>query len=160
MRCPFCGHNDTQVKDSRPAEDNSAIRRRRQCPECGARWTTFERVQLRELTIAKKDEKKEPFVHDKLARSLRTALRKRPVDEDQIDRIVNSIQRRLESLGETEIPSKVIGEMVMDVLADLDQVAYVRFASVYRNFREAKDFEEFVGTLGDDGLESEPVSGD
>lgn len=150
MRCPFCGHNDTQVKDSRPTEDNSAIRRRRSCPECGARWTTFERVQLRELTILKKNEKKEPFDRDKLARSLRTSLQKRPVDPDQIERIVNSIQRRLESLGENEVPSKVIGEIVMDVLADLDKVAYVRFASVYRNFREAKDFEDFVGTLSEE----------
>lgn len=150
MRCPFCGHNDTQVKDSRPTEDNSAIRRRRSCPECGARWTTFERVQLRELSIAKKDGKKELFEREKLTRSLRTALQKRPVEEDQIERICNSIQRRLESLGESEVPSKVIGEMVMDVLADLDKVAYVRFASVYRNFREAKDFEDFVGTLGDE----------
>jgi transcriptional repressor NrdR len=150
MRCPFCGHIDSQVKDSRPTEDNSAIRRRRSCPECGARWTTFERVQLRELTIAKKNDKKEPFDRDKLARSLRIALRKRPVEPDQIERIVNSLQRRLESLGETEVPSKVIGEIVMDVLADLDKVAYVRFASVYRNFREAKDFEDFVGSLGDD----------
>ena len=148
MRCPFCGHNDTQVKDSRPTEENAAIRRRRSCPTCGARWTTFERVQLRELTIMKKNDRKEPFDHEKLVRSMKFALRKRPVEEDQVDRIANSIQRRLESLGETEIPSKVIGEMVMDVLADLDQVAYVRFASVYRNFREAKDFEEFVGTLG------------
>ncbi|MAF47896.1 MAG: transcriptional regulator NrdR [Rhodospirillales bacterium] len=150
MRCPFCGHNDTQVKDSRPTEDNAAIRRRRSCPECGARWTTFERVQLRELSILKKNDKKEPFEREKLTRSLKVALQKRPVDEDQIERIVNSIQRRLESLGETEVPSKVIGEIVMDVLADLDQVAYVRFASVYRNFREAKDFEAFVGTLSDE----------
>ena len=150
MRCPFCGHNDTQVKDSRPTEDNAAIRRRRSCPECGARWTTFERVQLRELSILKKNDKKEPFEREKLTRSLKVALQKRPVDEDQIECIVNSIQRRLESLGETEVPSKVIGEIVMDVLADLDQVAYVRFASVSRNFREAKDFEAFVGTLSDE----------
>lgn len=150
MRCPFCGHNDTQVKDSRPTEDNSVIRRRRSCPECGARWTTMERVQLREISVVKKDGKKELFDREKLTRSLRVALQKRPVDEDQIERIVNSIQRRLESLGETEVPSKVIGEIVMDVLADLDKVAYVRFASVYRNFREAKDFEDFVGTLGDE----------
>ncbi|NQV56566.1 MAG: transcriptional repressor NrdR [Rhodospirillales bacterium] len=150
MRCPFCGHNDTQVKDSRPTEDNSAIRRRRSCPECSARWTTFERVQLRELLILKKDGKKEPFEREKLARSLKMALQKRPVDEDQIERIVNSIQRRLESLGESEVPSKVIGEIVMDVLADLDPVAYVRFASVYRNFREARDFETFIGKLGDE----------
>ena len=150
MRCPFCGHDDTQVKDSRPTEDNAAIRRRRSCPECSARWTTFERVQLREMSIMKKNDRKEPFEREKLTRSLRVALQKRPVDDDQIERIVNSIQRRLESLGEAEIPSKVIGEIVMDVLSELDQVAYVRFASVYRNFREAKDFEAFVGTLSDE----------
>lgn len=148
MRCPFCGHTDTQVKDSRPTEDSAAIRRRRSCPACGARFTTFERVQLRELTVVKKDGDKTPFDRDKLMRSFRIALRKRPVDDERIDRIVNSIQRRLETLGETEIPTRVIGEMVMDHLADLDPVAYVRFASVYRNFREARDFEEFVGTLG------------
>ena len=147
MRCPFCGHEDSQVKDSRPTEDGASIRRRRSCQECGARWTTFERVQLRELTVTKKGGKKEPFDRDKLARSLKIALQKRPVEEEQIERIVNSIQRRLESLGESELPSKVIGEIVMDVLSDLDQVAYVRFASVYRNFREAKDFEKFIGTL-------------
>ena len=150
MRCPFCGHNDTQVKDSRPTEDNAAIRRRRSCPECSARWTTFERIQLRELSIIKKEGRKEPFERQKLTRSLKIALQKRPVEEEQIERICNSIQRRLESLGENDVPSKVIGEIVMDVLADLDSVAYVRFASVYRNFREAKDFEAFVGTLGDD----------
>lgn len=150
MRCPFCGHEDTQVKDSRPTEDNATIRRRRFCPACGSRFTTFERVQLRELTVVKKSGEKSPFDREKLMRSLQIALRKRPVDPDRIERIVNGIQRRLESLGESEIPSKVIGEMVMDVLADLDQVAYVRFASVYRNFREAKDFEDFVGKLGSD----------
>jgi len=150
MRCPFCGHEDSQVKDSRPTEDGASIRRRRSCQECGARWTTFERVQLRELTVTKKGGKKEPFDRDKLARSLKLALQKRPVEEEQIERIVNSIQRRLESLGESELPSKVIGEIVMDVLSDLDQVAYVRFASVYRNFREAKDFEKFIGTLADE----------
>jgi len=150
MRCPFCGHEDTQVKDSRPTEDNAAIRRRRYCPACGARWTTFERVYLRELTVVKKGGEKTPFDREKLSRSLRIALRKRPVEDDRVERIVNSIQRRLETLGETEIPSKVIGEMAMDQLAQLDQVAYVRFASVYRNFREAKDFEDFVGNLGAD----------
>ncbi|PIW27570.1 MAG: transcriptional regulator NrdR [Rhodospirillales bacterium CG15_BIG_FIL_POST_REV_8_21_14_020_66_15] len=148
MRCPFCGHDDSQVKDSRPTDDGSAVRRRRFCPACGARWTTFERVQLRELVVVKKDGEKTPFDRDKLSRSLHIALRKRPVDEDRIERIVNSIQRRLETLGESEIPSKVIGEMVMENLANLDQVAYVRFASVYRNFREAKDFEAFVENLG------------
>ncbi len=152
MRCPFCGNGDTQVKDSRPAEDNAAIRRRRYCPACGSRFTTFERVQLRELSVIKKDGEKVLFDREKLMRSLKIALRKRPVDENRIERIVNSIQRRLETLGENEIPTKVVGEMVMDCLADLDQVAYVRFASVYRNFREAKDFEDFVGQLGgDDG---------
>jgi transcriptional repressor NrdR len=148
MRCPFCGHNDTQVKDSRPTEDNAAIRRRRFCPECGSRFTTFERVQLRELTVVKKDGEKVPFDREKLLSSLKISLRKRPVDEERIERIVNGIQRRLETLGENEVSTKVIGEMVMDALKDLDPVAYVRFASVYRNFREAKDFEDFVGKLG------------
>ena len=150
MRCPFCGHNDTQVKDSRPTEDNAAIRRRRFCPECGSRFTTFERVQLRELTVVKKDNERVPFDREKLLRSLRIALRKRPVDDERIERIVNGIQRRLETLGENEISTKVIGEMVMDALADLDPVAYIRFASVYRNFREAKDFEDFIGKLSGD----------
>ena len=153
MRCPFCGHHDTQVKDSRPTEDNAAIRRRRSCPECGARWTTFERVQLRELIILKKDGKKEPFEREKLARSLKIALQKRDVEAEKIERISNSIQRKLETLGESEVPSKVIGEIVMDQLADLDQVAYVRFASVYRNFREARDFEEFIGNLSEETAE-------
>ena len=147
MRCPFCGHGDTQVKDSRPTEENASIRRRRFCPSCGSRFTTFERVQIRELTILKKNGDKSVFDRNKLERSLQIALRKRPSDDDHIERIVNGIQRRLESLGENEIPTKVIGEMVMDVLSDLDPVAYVRFASVYRNFREAKDFEDFVGKL-------------
>ena len=149
MRCPFCGHDDTQVKDSRPTEDNASIRRRRYCPACGSRFTTFERIQLRELSVVKSDGDKAPFDRDKLSRSLKIALRKRPVEDDRIERIVNSIQRRLETLGENDIPTKVIGEMVMEQLKELDQVAYVRFASVYRNFREAKDFEEFVGKLED-----------
>ena len=144
MRCPFCGHNDTQVKDSRPAEDNSAIRRRRYCANCGARFTTFERVQLRELMVVKKNGQRERFDRDKLARSMHTALRKRPVDPDRIERVVNGIVRRLESSGESDIPGENIGELVMEALATLDQVAYVRFASVYRNFREARDFEEFI----------------
>lgn len=148
MRCPFCTHGDTQVKDSRPTEENASIRRRRFCPACGSRFTTFERVQLRELTVLKKNGEKTPFDRNKLERSLKIALRKRPTDDDRIERIVNGIQRRLESLGENEIPTKVVGEMVMEVLSDLDPVAYVRFASVYRNFREAKDFEVFVGNLG------------
>ncbi|MCB2102599.1 MAG: transcriptional repressor NrdR [Rhodobacterales bacterium] len=147
MRCPFCGNEDTQVKDSRPTEDNAAIRRRRYCPACGSRFTTFERVQLRELTVLKSNGDRVPFDRDKLMKSLNIALRKRPVPEDRIERIANSIQRRLETLGEHEIPTKVIGEMVMEQLAELDPVAYVRFASVYRNFREAKDFEDFVGNL-------------
>ena len=153
MRCPLCGHNDTQVKDSRPTEDNSAVRRRRLCPECGSRWTTFERVQLRELTVRKSDGNKVIFDREKLIRSLQIALRKRPVDEDRIDRIVNSIQRQLETSGESEIPTRAIGEMVMDNLRELDQVAYVRFASVYKKFREAKDFEAFVEQMSD---ETEP----
>lgn len=150
MRCPFCGSDDTQVKDSRPTEDNATIRRRRSCPSCGSRFTTFERVQLRELTVVKKNGDKAPFDRDKVMRSLKIALRKRPVEPDKIERIVNGIQRRLETLGENEIPTKVVGEMIMDNLHDLDPVAYVRFASVYRNFREAKDFEEFIGELGED----------
>jgi transcriptional repressor NrdR len=150
MRCPFCGHEDTQVKDSRPTEDQSAIRRRRSCPACGSRWTTFERVYLRELTVVKKNGARVAFDRDKLTRSIMIAVRKRPIDEQQVERIVNSIQRRLESSGESEIPSTMIGEMVMDALAGIDQVAYVRFASVYRNFREARDFEEFLGKLGGD----------
>ncbi|MGO1117254.1 transcriptional regulator NrdR [Rhodovibrionaceae bacterium A322] len=151
MRCPFCGNHDTQVKDSRPTEDNSAIRRRRQCPNCGARFTTFERVQLRELTVVKANGQRQTFDRDKLERSMLTALQKRPVERERIDRVINSMVRRLESSGEAEIPSQLIGELIMDALATLDQVAYVRFASVYRNFREARDFEEFVGKLSGDG---------
>ena len=147
MRCPFCGHDDTQVKDSRPTEDNSAIRRRRFCPGCGARFTTFERVQLRELIVVKSSGQREPFDREKLLRSMRIALRKRPVDTDRIDRVVNSLVRQLESSGESEIPAKQIGEMVMVALANLDPVAYVRYASVYKDFREASDFNEFVGSL-------------
>ncbi len=145
MRCPFCGHSDTHVKDSRPTEDNTAIRRRRACPDCGARWTTFERVQLRDLVVIKSNGQRAPFDRDKLERSMRIALRKRPVDPDRIDRVVSGIVRRLESSGETEIATEAIGEAVMDALASLDPVAYVRFASVYKNFREAKDFEDFIG---------------
>lgn len=144
MRCPFCGHNDTQVKDSRPTEDNSAIRRRRFCPNCGARFTTFERVQLRELTVMKRTGQREPFDRDKLVRSMMIALRKRPVEPDRLEQVVNSIVRRLESMGETEVKVEAVGKLVMEALHSLDQVAYVRFASVYRNFREAKDFEEFI----------------
>ncbi len=152
MRCPFCGNEDTQVKDSRPTEDNATIRRRRHCPACGSRFTTFERVQLRELTVLKNNGEKAPFDRNKVMRSLQIALRKRPVGDDRIERVVNGIQRRLETLGENEIPTKVIGEMIMDNLSELDPVAYVRFASVYRNFREAKDFEDFVGKLSEDDV--------
>ena len=147
MRCPFCGNEDTQVKDSRPAEDSSAIRRRRFCPACGSRFTTFERVQLRELTVVKKTGPRVPFDREKLARSVHIATRKRPVEPERVERMINGIVRRLESLGESEIPSDTIGELVMDALSSLDQVAYVRFASVYRNFREARDFETFIGEM-------------
>lgn len=149
MRCPFCGNDDTQVKDSRPTEDGSAIRRRRQCPACGGRFTTFERVQLRDLVIVKKSGKREPFERDKLARSIEIACRKRPVAPERIERLVNGVVRQLESLGESEIEAPIVGELVMAALQALDPVAYIRFASVYRDFREAKDFETFVGGLTD-----------
>lgn len=148
MRCPFCGNDDTQVKDSRPTEDNTAIRRRRFCAACGARFTTFERVHLRELTVVKTNGKREQFDRDKLERSMRVALRKRPVDDARLERVINSLVRQLETSGEIEIKSTYIGELVMSALSSLDSVAYVRFASVYRNFREAKDFEDFVESLG------------
>mgnify|MGYP001455254522 FL=1 len=144
MRCPFCSHNDTQVKDSRPTEDNAAIRRRRFCTNCGQRFTTFERVQLRDLTVVKKNGQREPFDRDKLVRSMSIALRKRPVEPDRVEQVVNSIVRRLESTGESDVNADLVGELIMEALASLDKVAYVRFASVYRNFREAKDFEEFI----------------
>ena len=150
MRCPFCGHDDTQVKDSRPSEDNSAIRRRRHCPECGGRFTTFERVQLRELVVVKKNGRREPFEREKLERSITHALRKRPVERERIDRTITGIVRRLESMGENEISSPVIGELVMQALSSLDKVAYVRFASVYKNFRETRDFEMLIGELEGD----------
>ena len=150
MRCPFCGHDDTQVKDSRPTEDNSAIRRRRFCPACGSRFTTFERVQLRELVVVKKNGQRAPFDRDKLLRSIMIAVRKRPIGEERVERIVNSITRRLESSGESEIPSSQIGQLVMEALASLDPVAYVRFASVYKNFRETRDFEMLIGELEGD----------
>lgn len=147
MHCPFCGHHETQVKDSRPTTDGTTIRRRRQCLHCSGRFTTVERIQLRELEVVKKTGRRAPFDRDKLARSIEIAIRKRPVDPERVERLVSGIQRRLESMGEAEIPSSVIGEMVMDGLANLDQVAYVRFASVYRNFREARDFEQFIEKL-------------
>jgi transcriptional repressor NrdR len=147
MRCPFCANDDSQVKDSRPTEDGSAIRRRRQCPACGARFTTFERIQLRELVVVKKSGKRETFDRDKLARSVEIACRKRPIEPERIERLVNGVVRRLESVGESEIDVGTIGEMVMEGLQSLDPVAYIRFASVYRDFREARDFETFVGGL-------------
>ena len=147
MRCPFCGHDDTNVKDSRPTEDSAAVRRRRQCSNCGARFTTFERVQLRDLVVVKRNNRREPFDRDKLIRSMTIALQKRPVEPERVERIINGIVRRLESSGETDIPSQWIGELIMDALATLDKVAYVRFASVYRDFRETRDFEEFIGKI-------------
>lgn len=157
MRCPFCGHADSQVKDSRPSEDGSAIRRRRLCPECGGRFTTFERVQLRELTILKRSGRRTPFDREKLVRSLSTALRKRPVDAERVERIVSGIVRQLESMGEPELSSSVVGELAMKALKSLDEVAYVRYASVYRDFRQTDDFARF---LGDEGLGDEPATGE
>ena len=154
MRCPFCGSLDTQVKDSRPSEDSAAIRRRRVCTAGGQRFTTFERVQLRELMVVKRNGMRMPFDRDKLVRSLEVALRKRPVDPERIERMVSGLVRRLESLGESEIPSATIGELVMEGLKQLDDVAYVRFASVYRNFREAKDFESVLDELQGEGERS------
>jgi transcriptional repressor NrdR len=150
MRCPYCGSLDTQVKDSRPTDDSSAIRRRRVCPDCGGRFTTFERVQLRELTVVKRSGRRVPFDRDKLQRSVEIALRKRPVEPERIERMINGIVRQLESLGDTDIPSEQIGALIMEGLKGLDDVAYVRFASVYKNFREAKDFEELIGELTSD----------
>ena len=148
MRCPFCGHADSQVKDSRPSEDNAAIRRRRFCVECGGRFTTFERVQLRELTIVKRSGRRTPFDRDKLVRSVSVAIRKRPIEPDRVERMVSGIVRQLESWGETDIPSHVVGEMVMKALKGLDEVAYVRYASVYRDFRESSDFANFLSSEG------------
>tara|TARA_Y100000590_G_scaffold435817_1_gene555684 strand:+ start:196 stop:645 length:450 start_codon:yes stop_codon:yes gene_type:complete len=147
MRCPYCSNDDSQVKDSRPTEDSTAIRRRRFCDKCGSRFTTFERIQLRDLIVIKKNNQKEIFDRDKIFRSISLALRKRNVDQDKIERIVNGIVRRLENSGETEIKTNLIGELIMDALLNLDKVAYVRFASVYKNFREAKDFEDFLGNI-------------
>ena len=148
MRCPFCGHLESQVKDSRPSEDGAAIRRRRLCPECGGRFTTFERVQLRELTILKRSGRRTPFERDKLARSILVAIRKRPIDPERVERMISSIVRQLESMGETELPSSAVGELVMKQLKALDDVAYVRYASVYRDFRETEDFAKFLGEEG------------
>jgi transcriptional repressor NrdR len=151
MRCPFCGHDDSQVKDSRPTEDGASIRRRRQCEGCGARFTTFERVQLRELVVVKKGGKREPFEREKLERSVSIACRKRPVEQARIERLVSGIQRQLETQGETEVEADAIGQMVMDGLKALDPVAYIRFASVYKEFTEAKDFEDFAGSVSEAG---------
>jgi transcriptional repressor NrdR len=148
MRCPFCGELESQVKDSRPSEDGAAIRRRRMCPSCGGRFTTFERVQLRELTIVKRSGRRTPFDREKLMRSIAIAIRKRPVDSERVEKMVSGIVRQLESLGETEIPSHVVGELLMKALKSLDEVAYVRYASVYRDFRETKDFARFLGQEG------------
>ena len=147
MRCPFCSHEDSQVKDSRHTEDNTAIRRRRICDQCGSRFTTFERIQLRDLIVIKSNGQKETFDRDKMFRSLSLSLRKRNVEQDKIEKIVSAIARRLENSGETEIKSNIIGEYIMEALSNLDQVAYVRFASVYKNFREVKDFEDFLDNL-------------
>lgn len=154
MRCPYCGSVDSQVKDSRPSDDHAVIRRRRICPDCGGRFTTFERVQLRDLVVVKRSGRRIPFEREKLHRSVEVALRKRPVDAERIERMVNGIVRQLESLGDGEVPSATIGELVMEGLKALDDVAYVRFASVYRNFREAKDFEDLLDELTAD--EPEP----
>lgn len=151
MRCPFCGHEASQVKDSRPTEDGAAIRRRRQCEACAARFTTFERIQLRELFVLKSEDRREPFDRDKLIRSVSLACRKRPIDANQVEKLVSGIQRQLETLGDPEIPSQRIGEMVMEGLKHLDSVAYIRFASVYRDFREARDFEEFASNVSEVG---------
>jgi transcriptional repressor NrdR len=148
MRCPFCGHLESQVKDSRPSDDGAAIRRRRLCPECGGRFTTFERVQLREITILKRSGRRTPFDRDKLGRSVAIATRKRPIEPERIERMLSQIVRQLESLGETELPSSVVGEMVMKQLKALDDVASVRYASVYRDFREAGEFATFLGREG------------
>ncbi|MDP9103655.1 MAG: transcriptional regulator NrdR [Pseudomonadota bacterium] len=154
MKCPFCGHLESQVKDSRPSEDGAVIRRRRSCPECAGRFTTFERVQLRELMILKRSGRRSPFERDKLMRSIAIAMRKRPVDPERVERMVSGIVRQLESRGETEIESSVVGELVMKALKALDEVAYVRYASVYRDFKETQDFATF---LGEEGLSEEPA---
>jgi transcriptional repressor NrdR len=151
MRCPFCGHEASQVKDSRPTEDGAAIRRRRQCEGCAARFTTFERIQLRDLWVLKSEDKREAFDREKLMRSVSIATRKRPIDPVMIEKLVSGIQRRLETQGDPEIPAKRIGEMVMEGLKGLDSVAYIRFASVYKDFREARDFEEFAGSVSEVG---------
>ncbi|MBN8500714.1 MAG: transcriptional repressor NrdR [Sphingomonadales bacterium] len=153
MRCPFCAHENSQVKDSRPTEDNTAIRRRRQCDGCGARFTTFERIQLRDITVVKSDGTREAFDRTKIDQSVALACRKRGLAQERLDQLVSGIQRRIETLGESEVAAKSIGEMVMEGLYALDTVAYIRFASVYRDFTEARDFEEFASTVHDAGKE-------
>ena len=153
MKCPFCAHEDSQVKDSRPADDGAAIRRRRQCEGCGARFTTFERIQLREMNVVKSDGRREPFDRAKLERSISVACRKRPVDPARIERLATAIQRQIETSGDSEIAATAVGGMVMDGLKALDSVAYIRFASVYKDFREAKDFEDFAGAVSEAGKE-------
>ncbi|MGH6761420.1 MAG: transcriptional regulator NrdR [Phyllobacterium sp.] len=160
MRCPYCQSEDTQVKDSRPAEDGAAIRRRRVCPDCGGRFTTFERVQLRELTVVKKSGRKVAFDRDKLLRSVEIATRKRQVDPERIERAVSGIVRQLESSGEPEVPSEEIGRFVMEALKNIDDIAYIRFASVYRNFREAKDFHNVIDELTVTGTGTSPSADD
>ena len=157
MRCPFCGHAESQVKDSRPSEDGAVIRRRRFCTECGGRFTTFERVQLRELTIVKRSGRRTPFDREKLVRSISIAIRKRPIEPERVERMVSGIVRQLESWGETDIPSHVVGEMIMKALKGLDEVAYVRYASVYRDFKETADFANF---LSEEGLSEESLGED
>src|SRR5215213_11116867 len=156
MRCPYCGSLDTQVKDSRPTDDASSIRRRRICPDCGGRFTTFERVQLRELTVTKRSGRRVPFDRDKLQRSVEVALRKRPVEPERVERMLNGIVRQLESMSDGEVPSAAVGELVMEGLKGLDDIAYVRFASVYKDFREAKDFEEIIGQLAGEETDDAP----
>lgn len=151
MRCPFCGHEDSQVKDSRPTDDGAAIRRRRQCEACGARFTTFERIQLREFWVTKSEGRREPFDREKLARSVDIACRKRPIDPVRIEKLVSGIQRQLETSGESEVSAQLIGELAMQGLKGLDSVAYIRFASVYKDFREARDFEDFAGSVKEVG---------
>jgi len=155
MRCPYCGSLDTQVKDSRPTDDSSSIRRRRICPDCGGRFTTFERVQLRELTVVKRSGRRVPFDRDKLQQSVDVALRKRPVEPERVERMINGIVRQLESMSDGEVSSEQVGELVMEGLKGLDDVAYVRFASVYKNFREARDFEEILGKLAEGETEED-----
>ena len=153
MRCPYCGHDDSQVKDSRPTDDGAAIRRRRQCEGCAARFTTFERIQLRDVMVLKSESRREPFDREKLLRSIAIATRKRPIEADRVEKLVSGIQRRLETSGESDVTAKAIGEMVMEGLKGLDSVAYIRFASVYRDFGEARDFEAFAGAVEEAGRE-------